>query len=131
MSPVPFAHVDDAERGVPRVHDQDARPHGLHHDVHRPVAHRDRRDQGLGTFTTRSQDYARPGTPFQGEFPRQRPRPADGAPVSHSRRPAAAPSPPTELFVRDPIVAEAFGALAIALYLDFKPCCDRYFGAVA
>ena len=35
------------------------------------------------------------------------------------------------LFVRDPIVAEAFGALAIALYLDFKPCRDRYFGAVA
>ena len=28
---------------------------------------------------------------------------------------------------RDPILAEAFGARAIARYLDFKPCRDRYF----
>ena len=35
------------------------------------------------------------------------------------------------LFVRDPILAEAFGARAIARYLDFKPCRDRYFATVA
>lgn len=33
----------------------------------------------------------------------------------------------TMLFVRDPILTEAFGARAIARYLDFKPCRDRYF----
>ena len=33
------------------------------------------------------------------------------------------------LLVRDPILAEAFGARAIARYLDFKPCRDRYFAA--
>ena len=37
----------------------------------------------------------------------------------------------TLLFVRDPIVAEGFGARAIARYLDFKPCRDRYFGTGA
>ena len=36
-----------------------------------------------------------------------------------------------QLFVRDPIVAEGFGARAIARYLDFKPCRDRYFGTGA
>ncbi len=35
------------------------------------------------------------------------------------------------IFVRDPILAEAFGAQAIARYLDFKPCRDRYFASVA
>ena len=35
------------------------------------------------------------------------------------------------LLVRDPIVAESFGARAIARYLDFKPCRDRYFATVA
>ena len=34
----------------------------------------------------------------------------------------------TLLFVRDPILAEGFGARAITRYLDFKPCRDRYFG---
>lgn len=36
-----------------------------------------------------------------------------------------------QLFVRDPILAEGFGARAIARYLDFKPCRDRYFGTGA
>ncbi len=31
------------------------------------------------------------------------------------------------LFLRDPVRAEAFGARAIARYLDFKPHRDRYF----
>jgi predicted nucleotidyltransferase len=35
------------------------------------------------------------------------------------------------VFVRDPILAEAFGARAIARYLDFKDCRDRYFARVA
>ena len=35
----------------------------------------------------------------------------------------------TPLFVRDAILAEEFGARAIARYLDFKPCRDRYFGS--
>ena len=33
------------------------------------------------------------------------------------------------LLVRDPILAEGFGARAIAWYLDFKPCRDRYFAS--
>ena len=35
----------------------------------------------------------------------------------------------TRLLVRDPILAEGFGARAIAWYLDFKPCRDRYFAS--
>jgi predicted nucleotidyltransferase len=35
------------------------------------------------------------------------------------------------LLVRDPILTEAFGARAIARYLDFKPYRDRYFASVA
>ena len=35
------------------------------------------------------------------------------------------------LLVRDPILAEAFGTRAIARYLDFKPCRDRYFASMA
>jgi predicted nucleotidyltransferase len=35
------------------------------------------------------------------------------------------------LLVRDPALAEAFGTRAIARYLDFKPCRDRYFSGAA
>lgn len=35
------------------------------------------------------------------------------------------------VLVRDPILAEEFGARAIARYLDFKDCRDRYFARVA
>jgi predicted nucleotidyltransferase len=33
------------------------------------------------------------------------------------------------LLVRDAILTESFGARAIALYLDFKPCRDQYFAS--
>ena len=35
------------------------------------------------------------------------------------------------LLVKDPILAEAFAARAVARYLDFKPCRDRYFATVS